>query len=310
MKNDFLKLLAKSNQLRKNKKLLRKEYPEEDKNLVKFLATIEENFHYSEKQEYINLAKEFLENQITAEDFSYSFLAIYEGISKKLGRMIRDESSALINFLSKNRRSDFGRLLLSVYGSCDSFSLDTNVSMSDEKELKNGAQNLLLMLENKFSIEFDETELNEITDTYNANVEVFVTLEDGFPFTIMVGTPENLEDVMYNNDKNFYGPGLPWIIVDKLTKEIIHEAIEAYIDDRPDGYWLKLYHFALDIDIAVLNQLQAQEIERWAQFKLLVGLDDLKAKIKKLDQLEQSTKSDLVASFDQLYKQIDIMGQN
>ena len=31
-----------------------------------------------------------------------------------------------------------------------------------------------------FSIEFDETELNEIEDTYNANIEVFVTLEDGF----------------------------------------------------------------------------------------------------------------------------------
>ncbi len=149
MKSDFFKLLAQSNQLKKNKKLLRKEYPEEDKKLVKFLATIEDNFHYSEKQEYINLAKEFLENQITAEDFSYSFLTIYESISKKLGRMIRDESSALINFLSKNRRSDFGRLLLSVYGSCDSFSLDPEATLSTEEELREDAQNLLLLLEDK-----------------------------------------------------------------------------------------------------------------------------------------------------------------
>ncbi len=36
---------------------------------------------------------------------------------------------------------------------------------------------------------------------------------------------------------NFYGPGLPWIIVRKLTKENIQEAIKAYIDDKPDGYW-------------------------------------------------------------------------
>lgn len=149
MKNDFLKLLAKSNQLRKNKKLLRKEYPEEDKKLVKFLATIEENFHYSEKQEYINLAKEFLENQITAEEFSYSFQAIFEGIGKKLGRMIRDESSDLTNFLSKNRRSEFGELLLRAYGSCESFSLDPEATLSTEEELREDAQNLLLLLEEK-----------------------------------------------------------------------------------------------------------------------------------------------------------------
>lgn len=38
---------------------------------------------------------------------------------------------------------------------------------------------------NKFSMELDETEWNEIEDTYNANIEVFGTLEDGFPFTMM-----------------------------------------------------------------------------------------------------------------------------
>ena len=143
MKNDFLKLLAQS------KKLLRKESPEADKKLVKFLATIEENFHYSEKQEYITLAKDFLENQITAEDFSYSFLAIYEGISKQIGRLISDEPSELTNFLSKNRRSEFGRLLLRAYGSCESFSLDPEVSMSTEEELREDAQNLLLILEDE-----------------------------------------------------------------------------------------------------------------------------------------------------------------
>ena len=223
--------------------------------------------------------------------------------------MLRDESSELTNFLSKNRRREFGGLLLRAYGSCESFSLDPEATLSTEEELREDAQNLLLMLENKFSIEFDETELNEIKDTYNANIEVFVTLEDGFTVTIIVGTPENLEYLMEKDNKNFYGPGLPWVIVQGLTKEIIHEAIEAYINTRPDGYWLKLYHFATDIDMAVFNQLQAQEIKKLAQFNLLIGLDNLKAKLKNLDQLEQSTKSDLVASFDQLYKQIDIMGQ-
>jgi predicted DNA-binding protein len=159
---------------------------------------------------------------------------------------------------------------------------------------------------NGFSIELDETHLNEIEDVYNSNIEVFVTLQDGFSLTIVVGTPKNLQYLMEKDKVNFYGPGLPWIIVQKLTKAIIQEAIEAYIDDKADGYWLKLYHFAPDIDIAIFNQLQAQEIAESAQFKLLIGLDDLKAKINKLDNLDKSKKSDLVASLDKLYKDLRI----
>ena len=160
-----------------------------------------------------------------------------------------------------------------------------------------------------FSIELDETHLNEIKDVYNSNIEVFVTLQDGFPLTLVVGTPKNLQYLMEKDKVNFYGPGLPWIIVRKLTKEIIQEAIKAYIDDKPEGYWLKLYHFALDIDIAVLNQIQAQERQKSAQFNLFIGLDDLKAKINKLDNLDKSKKSDLVASLDKLYKDLRILNE-
>jgi len=99
------------------------------------------------------------------------------------------------------------------------------------------------------------------------------------------------------------------IIVQKLTKEIIQEAIKAYIDDKPDGYWLKLYHFAPDIDIAVFNQLQAQEIKESVEFDLLTGFDDLKVEINKLDKLDKSKKSDLVASLDKLYKHLRIITQ-
>ena len=160
-----------------------------------------------------------------------------------------------------------------------------------------------------FSIELDETNLNEIEDVYNSNIEVFVTLQDEFPLTIVVGTPKNLQYLMEKDKVNFYGPGLPWIIVQKLTKEIIQEAIKAYIEDKLEGYWLKLYHFATDIDITVFNQIQAQEIKESAQFDLLIGLDNLKDKINKLDNLDKSKKSDLVASLDKLYKDLRILNE-
>ena len=123
-----------------------KEDPEAFDTLLKFLVIIEDNFHYSEKHEYINLAKDFLADQITADDFSYSFLAIYEGIGKKLGQMKRTESLELANFL-KPSRPELGDLFARIYGSCDSFSPDPEIAMSDEKELKDCAQILLLKLQ-------------------------------------------------------------------------------------------------------------------------------------------------------------------
>ena len=145
---NFFKLLKYSNELKKNKKSLPKKDPEAFNVLLNFSVTIEDNLHYSEKQEYIELAKDFLADQITADDFSYAFLAIYEGIGRKLGQMKKDESLELANFL-KPSRPEFGDLLARIYGSCDSFSPDPEVeiAMSDEKELKDCAQILLVKLQ-------------------------------------------------------------------------------------------------------------------------------------------------------------------
>jgi hypothetical protein len=144
----FFKLLKYLNELKKNKKSLRKKDFEAFNVLLNFSVTIENNLHYSEKQEYIELAKDFLTDQITADDFSYSFMAIYEGISRKLGQMKRNESLELANFL-KPSRPELGDLLARIYGSCDSFSSDPEVeiAMPDEKELKDCAQILLLKLQ-------------------------------------------------------------------------------------------------------------------------------------------------------------------
>ena len=143
---NFFKLLKYSNELKKNKKSLRKKDSEAFDILLKFLVIIENNFHYSEKHEYINLAKDFLADQITADDFSYSFMAIYEGVTRKVGQMKRTESLELANFL-KPSRPELGDLFARIYGSCDSFSPDPEIAMSDEKELKDCAQILLLKLQ-------------------------------------------------------------------------------------------------------------------------------------------------------------------
>ena len=155
---------------------------------------------------------------------------------------------------------------------------------------------------NDFSIQIDQNQLRDLKDPFNSNVEVLVTFKDGLTVAIIVGTPKNLEYLMAKDRVNFYGPGLPWTIVKELTVETIHEAIQGYMDACPNGYWLKLYYFATDIDITVFDQLQAQEIKRADKLELQVGLDDLKAKINKLEKLE---KSDLIASLDNIIAKVN-----
>ena len=95
----FFKLLRYSNELKINNKYLDNEDPEAFDTLLNFLVIIEDNLHYSEKQEYIKLTKDFLADQITADNFSYSFIAVYEGINDKLYQMQIEESLELANFL-------------------------------------------------------------------------------------------------------------------------------------------------------------------------------------------------------------------
>jgi lipoprotein signal peptidase len=52
---------------------------------------------------------------------------------------------------------------------------------------------------------------------------------------------------------------LLFIIVRKLTKEIIEEAVKAYAENN--AYWLKFYHFAGEVNTAVFNRLQAEHTE-------------------------------------------------
>ena len=78
---------------------------------------------------------------MTADDFSLAFMGIYEEISREVVQMEKDESLELTNFLKTNQ-SELGDLLSEIYGTCDCFGI-----ISDEKELKDCAQILLLKLQ-------------------------------------------------------------------------------------------------------------------------------------------------------------------
>ena len=101
--------------------------------------------------------------------------------------------------------------------------------------------------------------LEKITDIEDYNLDVFVELEDGYTYTVVIGTPKNLLSLTDKESMNFLEPSDPFIIVRKMTKEIIEETIQAYA--KNNAYWLKFYHFAGEVDTAVFNKLQAKHIE-------------------------------------------------
>ena len=122
--------------------------PEESDMLLDSMETSRNNFHFSERQEYIDLAKDFLADQITADDFSSDFMGIYQGIEREVAQMEKDESLELTNFLKTSQLTskltiELNDLLSQIYGTCDFF----GHIIFDEKELKDCAQTLLLKLQ-------------------------------------------------------------------------------------------------------------------------------------------------------------------
>jgi len=93
----------------------------------------------------------------------------------------------------------------------------------------------------------------------DGSVEVYVEDDSGYTYTVFVSTPEDLVEEMNQQEINFIRPEISKIIVKKLTKEMILEAIQYYAQKR-DGYWLKLHQFGNSVDIGVFEKLKEDDI--------------------------------------------------
>jgi 5'(3')-deoxyribonucleotidase len=98
------------------------------------------------------------------------------------------------------------------------------------------------------------TLLEEIPDIEDYNLEVFVELEDGYTYFVVIATAKNIVSLMDKEKTHFSEPGYPFIIGRKLTKRIIKEVVKTYA--KNDAYLLKFYHFAGNT--AIFNRLQAE----------------------------------------------------
>ena len=48
------------------------------------------------------------------------------------------------------------------------------------------------------------TYLEDITDIENSNIDVFVELEDGYTYTVVVATAKNIESLMDKERMNYF----------------------------------------------------------------------------------------------------------
>lgn len=101
--------------------------------------------------------------------------------------------------------------------------------------------------------------IEEITNIEDDNIDVFVELEDGYTYNLVIATPKNLISLMEKERIQFSEPGHPFVVVKKLTKEIVEQAVKAYAEN--DAYWLKLYHFAGDLNTTIFDKLQTEHVE-------------------------------------------------
>lgn len=102
--------------------------------------------------------------------------------------------------------------------------------------------------------------LDTIEDISNANIDVLVRLNDSycdkdvdFSYFVEVATPSNLSYLMEKWKLPYLPTMAPFIIVEKLTEEIINQAIKAFVEEQDDAYWLKVYHLASVFNIDELN---------------------------------------------------------
>lgn len=104
----------------------------------------------------------------------------------------------------------------------------------------------------------------EAIDIENDNVDVFVETDDGYTYIRSFATPKHLQFLMDKEKMDYEEPGYPFIIVNKLTKEIIEQAIKAFAQEA-DRYWLKIYHFAGQagaIDESIFDQIKAKRLQK------------------------------------------------
>ena len=155
------------------------------------------------------------------------------------------------------------------------------------------------------NLQINLEDLKTIDDVKDGNIEVYITLPDGYEICVLVATPQNLQSLMDMNEVDFLEPEYIFIIVNELTEELITKAINNYMKTDPSGYWLKLHHFKNQINKYIFDDLQTKQIAERRYTTLYVELCDFEEEI---DNLSSNEKSTLKTKINKLFEILDSEG--
>lgn len=85
---------------------------------------------------------------------------------------------------------------------------------------------------------FYPTPIDKIADVNNDNIDVCVSLSNGKHYTIVFITPDNLKQLMNENDEQFVSPDFRFVIVKSISQSNIEVAIRRIVSDP---YYLDFY---------------------------------------------------------------------
>lgn len=66
----------------------------------------------------------------------------------------------------------------------------------------------------------------------NDNIDVCLTFSDGRSFTFVVATAENLKLLMKQEGKPYLFPGVPMLIAEKLTPEVVTDLLQELVQEE------------------------------------------------------------------------------
>lgn len=91
---------------------------------------------------------------------------------------------------------------------------------------------------------------------------------------VEVTTPKFFDTLMKKSKSDFVPPSYPYIIVSKLTDEIIRAAIQEFMNARDDSFWLKLYHILPTLDIRDINEILDRKEKEYLKIDAEIDADD------------------------------------
>jgi len=97
-----------------------------------------------------------------------------------------------------------------------------------------------------------------VKDIFHDILDVLIYLEDNyctqdFCYLIEVTTPQFLLTMFQKEKSDLLLPDYPFILVSNLSDHTIRAAVESFIKQEEDTYWLKLYHLIPKLNLEDVN---------------------------------------------------------